>query len=195
MQNYTPKALRSVTPGDRYPGREAIVPSNKLALPAGKSAYARGELVFLSGRVLDENCVPVSDAIVDIWQLSPEGKYVNSTLGDRESPDPHFTGSGRAVTNNLGQFNFVTLFPGTKDGQAPHINVHVVHQSLGALDTEMFFEGDRHNADDPRLARMTEDQRKLLLAKVWPQDPHDPEKGLAAEWDISLKGKNPWRHF
>ena len=51
---------------DNYPGRGKIVPSNKLALPAGKSAYANGQLVYIAGRILDENCVPISDAIVEI---------------------------------------------------------------------------------------------------------------------------------
>jgi protocatechuate 3,4-dioxygenase beta subunit len=191
----SPKALRNVQLNDQYPGRDAIIPSNKLALPAGKSAYASGELVYVSGRVLDENCVPVSDAIVDIWQLDPTGHYVTSTLGDRISPDPHFTGSGRAITNNLGQFNFVTLFPGTRDGDAPHINVHVIHQNLGTLDTEMYFEGEKHNASAARLSSMPADQQKLLMAKVWQRDPNHPDKGLSAQWDISLRGKNPWRHF
>ncbi len=186
----------AVTQSDsKYPGREAIIPSNKLPLPAGKAVYAPGELVYVSGRVLDENCVPVSGAIVDIWQTDPTGKYVKSTLGDRVSPDPHFTGSGRAITDNLGHYSFVTLFPGPRASRAPHINVHIVQEDFPTLDTQMYFEGDWRNAKDPGLSKVPADQQPLLMAKVTPHDPKDEDKSLNAEWDISLKGKNPYRHF
>jgi len=171
-----------------YPGETAIVPSNKLALPAGKSAYAKGQLVYISGRVLDENCVPVSDAIVDIWQADPEGKYIQSRLSDRINPFPNFAGSGRAITNNLGRFDFVTLLPGTygHPPRAPHINVHVTKERFGTLNTEMFF----YDKPDPVLSHLHSTQQALLIAKTWPRG-----DSLASEWDITLKGKNPWRHF
>jgi len=186
-------SLIAKTISDTYPGQHVIIPSNKLALPAGKSAYPKGELIYLSGRVLDKNCVPVSGAIIDIWQTDPTGKYVKSTLGDRASPDPHFTGSGRAVTDNLGRFNFVTLFPGPREKRAPHINLHITHEDFATLDTEMFFTNDRRNDGDTLLSGLKENQRALLMAKVWPQDSEDG--GLIAHWDIALKGKNSYRKF
>jgi len=188
--------IETETPASEgYPGREGIVPSNKLALPAGKSIYASGELVYISGRVLDAKCVPVSDAIVDIWQADPEGHYVHSTLGERLSPAPAFAGSGRATTDNLGRFNFVTVFPGSVGTRAPFIHVHVVHKDFPTLDTEMFFADDRRNATDPVFSSLSSAQRSMVTAKVWLRDPSDPDKGLGASWDISLNGKNPWRHF
>ena len=60
--------------GNGYPGRQNIVSSNKLALPAGKSIYAPGQIVYISGRVLDMRCVPVSDAIVRNLAGEPRGK-------------------------------------------------------------------------------------------------------------------------
>jgi len=139
--------------------------------------------------------VPVSDAIVEIWQTNPDGKYVKSTLGERLSPGPHFTGTGRATTDNLGRFNFVTVFPGPVKGRAPYIHVHVVHKDFPTLETEMFFGDDRRNADDPVYSSMSDLQRSMVTAKVWLRDVTDPEKGLGASWDISLNGKNPYRRF
>ncbi len=189
------EATPTVKPVEHYPGRAVIVPSNKPALPAGKPAYANGQVVYLSGRVLDSNCVPVSDAIVDIWQGDSNGKYARSTMSGRLSPDPYFTGSGRAVTDNLGRYNFVTVFPGSKNDRAPHLHVHVIHPRFPTLDTEMFFSDDQRNDTDPKLKKLPADQHGLVTAKAWPVSESDPKKGLAAQWDITLKGKNAWRHF
>jgi len=181
--------------GNSYPGHDAIISSNKLALPAGKSSYSPGQIVYISGRVLDAKCVPVSDAVVEIWQADENGHYVRSTLGERLSPAPVFTGNGRATTDNLGRFNFVTVFPGTADGRAPLIHVRVSHTNFSGLDTAMFFGDDTRNGTDPLYSRLNAQERKMLTAKVWQRDVNDPKKGLGASWDISLDWKNPWRHF
>lgn len=191
-----------------YPGREGIISSNKLALPAGKSIYAKGELVYLSGRLFDTHCVPVSDAIIDIWQTNPAGNYAPSSRGERLDPYPHFTGTGRAVTDNLGRFNFVTLFPGPytviirdekgriirKEFHAPHINFHIVHQHFEPLDTEMFFSGDRRNTDDVDLQKLSPNVWPGVMAKVWPRNTDKPKDGLYGRWDITIPGMQ-FRHF
>ena len=178
---------------NEYISRKAIIPSNKLVLPAGKSVYADGQLVSLSGRVLDANCVPVSDAIVEIWQADPKGVYVKSTLSERMSPYPHFTGSGRAVTDNLGRFYFTTLFPGVYKNRSPHINFRIISKDVGELNTEMFFAGDLRNGEDKELAKIPYDKQQLLLAKVWKR--RHKQDGIAAQWDITLDGKNKFRHY
>lgn len=178
-----------------YPGKDGVITSNKLSLPAGKSIYSPGQLVYLSGRVLDAHCVPVSDAIVDIWQTDAEGRTVHASMGERLSPFPTFAGSGRAVTDNLGRFNFVTVFPGPVDGRAPFIRVHVTHKDLPGLDTEMFFAHDRRNATDPVYNGLSDPERSMVVAKIWERDTNNPDKGLAASWDISLHGTNPYRRF
>src|SRR5688572_12773196 len=49
-----------------YPEGKIIL-SNNLARPTGKSSDAVGQPLFFSGRVVDENCVPLIGAQVDIW--------------------------------------------------------------------------------------------------------------------------------
>src|SRR5437879_3782758 len=82
-QKNTYNSKCAVTPSinkaiDSYPGKNGIVSSNDLALPVGKAVYANGQRVYISGHVLDKNCVPVSDAIIEIWQATPDGKYIYS---------------------------------------------------------------------------------------------------------------------
>lgn len=176
-----------------YPGREDIVSSNNLALPAGKSVYAKGQKVYIRGRVLDKNCVPVSDAIVEIWHVNPNGKPVNSSLGDRMSPYPDFVGSGRAITNNLGDFSFVTLFPGIeKADSAPYIHFRVTCDGFKTVTSGMFFSGDNRNSSDKALGKIADDQRELLLAKIYPID---NSNDIEAEWNIVIDGVNQFRKY
>lgn len=190
----------TVTPSikkvEHYPGRAGIITSNNLALPEGKSVYAEGQRVYISGHVLDKNCVPISDAIVEIWQANPDGQYIPLSRSDLLSPYPYFAGSGRAVTDNLGRFSFVTLFPGSESPtHAPHINFHVVLDGFPALNTEMFFAEDRRNKDDKVLSELPFADQDLLLAKVSPLDDSKVKDGLAIKWDIVLNGVNAFRKY
>lgn len=189
----TPTA--KVKPEERLPSRERIVPSGKLAIPAGKSMYAPGQPVFLSGKVLDENCVPISDAIVELWQADATGKYRKTTMGQRVNPYPVFVSTGRAVTDNLGRYNFVTIFPGIAKEEAPHVHIRISRKNFKTFETELYFAGDARNESEKRFAELSEEQKRTLTATVWPRDDNDPEKGLYARWDVTLKGKNRYRHY
>jgi protocatechuate 3,4-dioxygenase, beta subunit len=172
-----------------FPSQSTIVPSNKLALPAGKAVWAPGELVYLSGRVLDKNCVPISDAIMEIWHTNPEGKYVTARLADRVNPYPYFAGSGRAVTDNLGRYNFITTFPGPYGKSAPHIHVRVTHPDFPPLLTEMFFAGDKRNAADAKFKQLKNPDS--LLGKV----AGNANGSISVKWDIALRGSNKYRKY
>lgn len=181
--------------GGGYPGKETIVPSNKPALPAGKGSWAPGDLVYFSGRVLDERCVPVSDATVEIWQTDAYGEYRWIGAGEQSNPYPAFAGSGRAVTDNLGRYSFITVFPGPYGNRAPHIHLRVEHEDFDMLNTEIFFKGDRRNAADQKLGRLPPDQRSRVMATVWMRDPSRPDEGVEGYFDIVLKGYNDFRRF
>lgn len=184
-----------VKPKENLPAREKIVSSGKLALPAGKSIFAAGQVVYLSGKILDQNCVPVSEAVVEIWQADSMGKYKGPNLGERLNPYPTFANTGRAVTDNLGRYKFVTVFPGIAKEEAPHIHVRITREHFKPFETEMYFAGDSRNMQEKRFAALSEDAQQSLSAKVWPRDPNDPEKGLYARWNVTLEGKNRYRHY
>jgi len=180
--------------GSDYPGKDKIISSNKLALPAGKSIYSSGELVYLSGRVLDRDCVPVSDAVVEIWQTNAFGKYGVASAGSRVNPYPVFAGNGRAVTDNLGRYNFVTVFPGPYGNNAPHIHVKVLHRDFATLNTEIYFAADQRNITDPKLKRLAPEVQSRLMATIFPRS-SNPDDGMNATFDITLKGLNKYRRF
>ena len=59
--------------------------------------------VRIEGRVLDGQRNPVPDAMIEIWQAAPSGRYAHpdDTRYDLPLP-PHFTGFGRAGTDASG---------------------------------------------------------------------------------------------
>jgi len=132
---------------DNYPGTKNIGRTNNLRRKTGSGYVAEGERIYVRGRVLDKLCVPVSDALVEIWQTDPEGNY--------ESEDEHFSNTGSNRTGNEGKFSFLTIVPGSEnENSAAHINFRVSHAELGELNTRMYFSRNRGNLIDYKLAEL-----------------------------------------
>jgi Dioxygenase len=85
-----------------------------------------GQHLKVGGRVLDGDGVPVTDALVEIWQADAHGRYAHPE-DTREVPlTPGFRGFGRVPTDAEGRFRFFTIKPGPvadpQGGlQAPHL--------------------------------------------------------------------------
>jgi protocatechuate 3,4-dioxygenase alpha subunit len=151
---------------------------------------AQGERILVKGRVIDGAGVPVTDALVEIWQADAAGLY-NSPEEKRGRADPHFTGWGRQPTDkDTGAFRFETIKPGTvpfSDGRpmAPHIGVWIVARGINiGLHTRLYF-GDEAaaNAADPVLARIEPQARATLIA------PRSEEGGMGCyTFDVRLQG-------
>lgn len=178
-----------------YPGDKNIIHSNKLYKPAGKSIPTEGQYLQVIGRVTDENCVPVAGAVIDLWQTGIDGKYTKPSVSEMVSPFPVFAGNGRATTDNMGYFRFDTIFPGTYEKRAPHVHLRIAHKDFGVLATEMFFAGDQRNEGDKILKTLASDKRDRLMGEVGYLDANNPDAGLKVQYDIALKGKNPFRRF
>jgi protocatechuate 3,4-dioxygenase, beta subunit len=183
------------TSPSNYPGSDNIILSNNLARPAGKPINAPGQLLHISGRVTDENCVPIANAMVDLWQVNPFGKYRWASRDELLNPEPVFAGNGRAVTDNMGRFQFTTLFPGEYGRYAPHVNFRVHHSDFNTLNTTMYFRGDRRNDSDSRFNAFKSDSQARLLSDVMMRDPNNANAGLEATFNIVVKGSNPFRRF
>lgn len=178
-----------------YPGASKIVLSNNLVRPAGKPLDAPGQVLHLIGRVTDENCTPITNAIIDIWQTNPFGEYRWASRDELLNPEPIFAGNGRAVTDNLGRYQFTTLFPGAYGKNAPHIHMRISHPEFNNIDTTVYFRGDRRNATDPRFQALKETSQALLLADVMYRDPANPQAGLEVTFNITLKGRSKFRSY
>lgn len=118
--------------------------TNNLLRAPGELPIYCGKKIIIKGRLLDQNCVPVTDAKIYLWQVGCDGKYPYSPL--RAHTDAKlinakngssFKGSGTATTNNLGEFTFITTMPGLLAHQKPHLNIRAEHYILGNLQTRL----------------------------------------------------------
>jgi protocatechuate 3,4-dioxygenase alpha subunit len=123
--------------------------------------------VRIRGHVFDGGGDPVADAMVEIWSADHDGRYTK--------------GWGRCGTNAEGEFTFVTVRPGSVQGQAPHLVVMVFARGLlRQVLTRMYFpDEDAANATDPLLSALDDDARATLVA--------EPD-GDAFRFDVRLQG-------
>jgi protocatechuate 3,4-dioxygenase alpha subunit len=118
----------------------------------------QGERITLSGRITDGDGAVVADALVEIWQASPDGRY-----------DDAFHGFGRSATDADGVFRFTTVKPGPVPGrgnatQAPHVEIAIFARGLMQhLVTRAYFEGEALNATDPVLNMVEDPARRATL--------------------------------
>ena len=169
-----------------HEGEELLVPAD------GPGA------IRLEGRVTDGEGAPVPDAMLELWQADPEGRYAHPDDPRHADCEPGFTGFARAGTDADGVYRFVTVKPGsvptgaagdddgTGDGlQAPHLAMSVFARGLlDRLVTRVYFSDDDEDrlASDPVLALVPADRRSTLIAAV---DADDPTR---YRFDIRLQG-------
>lgn len=180
---------------ENYPGKGKVEKSNKLSHAAGKAVIAEGERLFFMGKVLDERCMPVDGAHIELWQTDASGEYKRATKGQLMAPSAAFTGSGTAITNNLGEFQFDTIFPGPHADRAPHFNVRITHPDLVPLTTEIFFRNDRRNMADSKIMALAPDLRDRLFAVMHAREITNTSQGLRAYTEIVLRGKEKFSHY
>lgn len=165
-----------------YPGEDKVGKTNDLHWKTGSPYAAEGKLITVTGKVVDENCLPIQNAAVEIWHADSAGKYV----GNDEDPsrDEYFAGSGLAYTNNMGLFKFYTILPGSEgENKTPYINFKV-RSGENSIQTRMYFPGEELNDFDPEFTNLTDEQKDMITASRF-------RAGTEEEYaiDIILKGK------
>lgn len=160
----TPTPGQTVGPffafGLQYDGDSALVPPDH---PEG---------VVLHGRVLDGEGEPVPDALVELWQATPDGR-VSREPGSLRRDAATFTGWGRCGTDAEGRYAFTTLRPG-----APFFALAVFARGLmHRLLTRAYLP---EAADDAFLQRVDRDRRHTLVATA---------DGSGYAFDIRLQGE------
>ena len=172
----TPECLGSQTVGPYYAiGLDHLV-SETLAGPD-----VPGRHITIQGTVFDADGEPVPDAILELWQATPEGSY--------DFAGKAYNGFARLSTQNAGRFQVHTVAPGPVpygDGcmQAPHLVVLVFMRGLMRhLVTRIYLPDDSRNADDPVLASIPERRRATLIARSV------DHSGDLLQWDLHLQGE------
>jgi protocatechuate 3,4-dioxygenase beta subunit len=125
--------------GPFYPVIRQYDEDNDLINVAGQSEPAKGEILNLSGIVLNTKGQPREGVTVEIWQTDPSGKYKDprdNTPGER---NPNFQYWGKATTGEDGTFFFKTLVPGGYAPRPTHIHFKVWVAGQLRLTSQIYF--------------------------------------------------------
>ena len=175
-----------------------LVTTSASDLTRQMSGAPLGERIIVHGRVLDEDGRPLRRTLVEIWQANAAGRYLHENDQHDAPLDPNFIGSGRAVTDESGHYQFVTIRPGAypwrnhENAWRPsHIHFSLFGPAfLTRLVTQMYFPGDPLLEVDPIFNCVPdENARNRLIAKLdW--NVTTPEWALGYHFDIVLRGRN-----
>jgi protocatechuate 3,4-dioxygenase beta subunit len=188
-------------PNQKMPLERDVVNSNNLRRKSGEGYFATGRKIKIIGRVMDASCIPIPDAIVEIWHADAFGsgnyeddedrnaeteslikKIAEITRKEYESAkqkntqeeqkeiqpkvglsikpdkieerkkqlfrlqtptlkkDEFFNQTGKSITNNVGEYVFLTIMPSSRRfDKTPVINFRVIHPKFGEIFTKMYF--------------------------------------------------------
>ena len=175
-QPATRRATPSQTEGPFYP---VALPNDTDAdlLRNGTLRYAAGEPATVAGSLTDLDGRPLAGAQVEIWQCDAAGHYHHP--GDGGRADPSFQGFGRVQADAQGRWQFRTIRPVPYTGRTPHIHVKVRSGRRELLTTQLYVEGDPHNARDGLWRSLSAQDRAAVTVPF-----RRGADGLAAEFPI-----------
>ncbi len=178
------------TEGPFYPGEMQFQKDNDLTIVSGQTLHAKGQVIYIVGKVVDPRCSPIQDANVEIWQACASGKY-NHTRDSNPAPlDPYFKYWGETFTNENGEYLFKTVIPGaypadTDWTRPPHIHFKISRLGYQELVTQMYFKGNPLNSKDLILQQIPTAKRNSVIVDFKAAD-HEPGS-LLGHFDITLK--------
>lgn len=160
-------------------------------------APAVGERILVHGRVLDENMRPQRGVLVEAWQANAGGRYRHKKDGYLAPLDPNFGGCGRALTDENGYYEFLTIRPGAypwpnrgNDWRPMHIHFSIFGSGFGQrLISQMYFEGDPLIRTCPIVATIKNRSHIDRLVAPLDMSKSRPLDHLAYKFDIVLRGR------
>ena len=133
------------------------------------SGKALGETFVLQGQVMDSDCRPVANALVELWQANTFGRYRHRRDDrNRAKIDTNFYGLGRVKTNSKGEFEFKTIIPGSYAAgpawqRPPHLHFKVWFNNRKRIITQMYFADNPLNNDDLILGQLSPVEQEQVI--------------------------------
>lgn len=155
-----------------------------------------GERMIVRGRVLDEKGRPVRHALLELWQANACGRYLHKSDQHDAPLDPNFTGAGRTLTDDKGEYSFTTIRPGAypwgnhENAWRPaHIHFSIFGGDfLSRLVTQMYFPGDPLLPLDPIFNCIADGKGARRLIAEYAHDVTQAGWALGYRFDIVLAG-------
>ena len=137
--------------GPFYPVTKQQDIDNDLVHVQGHTGIAKGDILNLSGIVVNTKGEPQQEIIIEIWQTDPQGRYKHpgdSSPGER---DPNFQYWGATFTDAEGRYYFKTVVPGAYEPRPAHIHYKVLKDGKVLLISQIYFMKSDENAKQPSM--------------------------------------------
>ena len=186
----TLKPTGQETLGPFYPVRAPTSHDTDLThYPGRKNGRALGQVIQLTGRVLDVSGRPLPRAALTVWQANAAGRYTNPVDHNPAPLDPNFLGVVSFNVGADGSYRLRTVKPGAYPEpsgtlRTPHIHFDVVNTDY-RLVTQMYFPGETLNAKDILLSTLAARRRDPSLSICKPEPISEPGV-LGFTFDIVL---------
>ena len=123
------------TEGPFFPKSDQADKDLDMTRVEGRSEVALGEVIEISGQVLDETGAPIAGALVDVWQANSHGRYDHERDPNPAPLDPNFQGWARLTTDAEGRYRVRTIKPGAYPvgegwSRPPHIHFKVAKRGF-----------------------------------------------------------------
>lgn len=143
---------------------------NDLTVVAGASGTPAGEVIEFGGKVYDATGMPVSGAVIEIWQTDNNGVYLHPNDPGTDQRDKNFQFYGEAITGADGSYGFRTILPGHYEPRPRHIHVKVKLDGQELLTTQFYFEGDPELANESMFNQTGSAGENLIISLAEGQD-------------------------
>ena len=178
------------TLGPFYPVRAPTSHDTDLThYPGKKGGRALGQVIQLTGRVLDTSGRPLPLAQVKVWQANAAGRYTNPVDNNPAPLDHNFLGVVSFGVDSNGNYRLRTVKPGAYPEpsgtmRTPHIHFDVINTDYRLI-TQMYFPGEKLNEKDILLSTLAARRRDPALSICKPTTTSEPGL-LAFTFDIVL---------
>ena len=138
--------------GPFYPVTRQEDIDNDLIQVKGQSSVAQGDILHLTGVVVNTRGEAQKNLTIEIWQTDPHGRYKHPGDSKPGERDPNFQYWGATTTGTDGTFFFKTIVPGAYNPRPAHIHYKVLQEGKIILTSQIYF---RELNDQTRIPSMT----------------------------------------
>ena len=161
------------TPGEQmgpfFPVERLAEADADLTWIKGHKKRAEGNVIQVTGRVLDRHGNPVKGAKLDLWQCNAHGRYAHPNDPATMPIDPDFQGFASIRTGRGGDWRITTIKPAPYDSpigrRTPHIHLDVQGKSHRLI-TQMYFSDDDASNSKDQLYRGLGGSAERAVAKL-----------------------------
>jgi protocatechuate 3,4-dioxygenase beta subunit len=155
----------------------------------GHSSRAKGQVIHVAGRILNQRGEPLRGAQIELWQANAAGRYSHGSDPNPAPIDRNSQGYGVQVTDREGRFRFTTIKPGPypfdAGTRAPHLHFQVTGRAERRV-TQMFFAFEPLNDQDLVLQSVIRGRERLVASLLAAPSNEDPDTRLV-RFDIVLR--------